>query len=64
MVLPHSQNSYDVAVVGGGPAGAVTALTLAKEGVRVLSWRRIPLPRHKTCGGGVAGRAIRSLPGR
>lgn len=62
MALPHSPNSYDVAVVGSGPAGAITALTLAKEGVSVVILEKDPLPRYKTCGGGVAGRAIRSLP--
>ena len=51
--------SCDVAVVGGGPAGAVAAHRLAVAGrsVRLLEAER--LPRHKTCGGGVVQRARR-----
>ena len=36
----------DVLVAGGGPAGAVTAALLAKEGVRVVLLERERHPRH------------------
>jgi flavin-dependent dehydrogenase len=55
-------SSYEVAVVGTGPAGAVAAIHLARSGVRVALLDKAPLPRDKTCGGGVVGRARRSLP--
>jgi len=54
--------SYDVAVVGAGPAGAMTALTLARGGARVALLEKAPLPRYKTCGGGLVGRALKFLP--
>ena len=52
----------DVAVVGAGPAGATAALVLARAGVGVALIDRAPLPRDKTCGGGVVARALESLP--
>jgi geranylgeranyl reductase family protein len=54
--------AVDVAVVGAGPAGATAALVLARAGVRVALLDRAPLPRSKTCGGGVVARAFRALP--
>jgi geranylgeranyl reductase family protein len=57
-------HDVDVAVVGAGPAGATAAGELARSGVRVALLEREPLPRYKTCGGGLAGRALRALPAR
>jgi geranylgeranyl reductase family protein len=54
--------AFDVAVVGTGPAGCVTAIQLARAGVRVALIDKATLPRYKTCGGGVVGRARRLLP--
>ncbi|HET7039828.1 MAG TPA: NAD(P)/FAD-dependent oxidoreductase [Gemmatimonadales bacterium] len=53
---------YDVAVVGAGPAGSTTAFHLARSGLRVALLERESLPRYKTCGGGLVGRALRWLP--
>jgi geranylgeranyl reductase family protein len=49
--------TYDVAVVGAGPAGAWTAHLLASRGARVLL-ADPSHPREKPCGGGVTGRAL------
>ena len=54
--------AVDVAIVGAGPAGATAALVLARAGVEVVILDRAPLPRDKTCGGGVIARALESLP--
>jgi len=54
--------TFDVAVVGAGPAGSTAAYRLATAGVRVLVADRAVFPRDKPCGGGVTGRAARLLP--
>jgi geranylgeranyl reductase family protein len=55
-------SSFDVAVVGAGPAGSTAAYRLARAGARVLLVDRAVFPRDKPCGGGVTGRAARLLP--
>ena len=42
--------SFDVAVIGGGPSGASAAITLAKFGYGVLLVDRAVFPRDKLCG--------------
>lgn len=44
---------FDVIVVGAGPAGGSAAYELARGGAKVALLERHPLPRHKTCGGGM-----------
>ena len=40
----------DVVVAGGGPAGALAAIILARAGARVRVFERARFPRHKLCG--------------
>jgi electron transfer flavoprotein-quinone oxidoreductase len=47
-----SQEGFEVAVVGAGPAGSAAALTLAKEGVQVLLVERGTFPGAKNVFGG------------
>lgn len=54
--------TYDVIVVGAGPAGSTCAYRLAEAGASVLLLDRARFPRDKPCGGGVTGRAARQLP--
>jgi flavin-dependent dehydrogenase len=42
--------NVDVAIVGGGPAGAIAGLVLARAGARVAIFDRARFPRHKLCG--------------
>src|SRR5438309_7505699 len=41
---------FDVAIVGGGPAGSTTAAFCAMAGLRTLILEREKFPREKVCG--------------
>ncbi len=45
-----NQNHYQIAVVGAGLGGLVSAFELAQKGFKVLLLERKSLPRHKVCG--------------
>lgn len=53
----------DVAVVGGGPAGAAAAIHLARAGRDVVLFDRARFPRDKCCGDGLTTGALRRLEG-
>jgi geranylgeranyl reductase family protein len=53
----------DVAVVGGGPAGAAAAITLARAGRDVVVVDKATFPRDKICGDGLTTGALRLLEG-
>jgi geranylgeranyl reductase family protein len=55
------KQSYDVIIVGAGPAGATLAYELAKAGIDVLVLEKEKLPRYKCCAGGVTSRAAKLL---
>jgi geranylgeranyl reductase family protein len=52
---------YDVAVIGGGPAGSTSALRLAETGAKVVLLEKREFPRYKTCGGGIVQRTRKLL---
>jgi len=53
--------SYDVAIIGAGPAGAVAAALCARSGLKTIIVEKKKLPRVKSCAGGITARAIRLL---
>ena len=55
--------SADVIVVGAGPAGAATAVTLADAGRDVVVVDKARFPRDKICGDGLTAGALRLLEG-
>jgi geranylgeranyl reductase family protein len=61
LVSRHSNDPYDVLIIGAGPAGASAAYWLAQRGRRVLAVEKKRFPREKTCGDGLTPRAVRQL---
>jgi geranylgeranyl reductase family protein len=53
-----AEPSWDVAVVGGGPAGLSAAVAAASAGARTIVLERGEHPRYKTCGGGLIGPSL------
>ena len=58
----HSENTYDVIIVGMGPAGASAAYELSQCGLSVLAFDKQAHPRYKVCGGGLSARIAKILP--
>jgi geranylgeranyl reductase family protein len=54
--------SFDVAIIGSGPAGASAAFELAKSGISAVIIEKEILPRYKTCGGGLVFRGRKNMP--
>jgi menaquinone-9 beta-reductase len=52
---------YDAIIVGAGPGGSSTACALAARGFHVLLVDKKTFPRDKTCGDGIAPRAVHAL---
>jgi len=53
--------TFDVAVVGAGPAGSVAAHRLATAGIQVALLERATFPRDKACGDGVSAHGLAVL---
>ncbi|MGE3182753.1 MAG: NAD(P)/FAD-dependent oxidoreductase [Phycisphaerae bacterium] len=56
-----SEETWDVVIVGAGPAGAMAARGLASRGVKVLLVDRAPFPRYKVCGSCLSPTAMQIL---
>ena len=54
--------TFDVIVVGAGPAGSTAAKLLGEAGVSTLLLDKSAFPRDKPCGGGISARVLRRFP--
>ena len=55
------RETADVTIVGGGPAGSVLAVALARQGVRVVLYEKARHPRLKPCGEGLLPHGVAAL---
>jgi menaquinone-9 beta-reductase len=49
---------FDLAIIGGGPAGSSAAITAARLGARVALFEARSFPRHKVCGEFVSAESL------
>jgi geranylgeranyl reductase family protein len=56
-----SNNEFDLIIVGAGPAGSTTALSLAKAGLRIALVDKAVLPAEKICGDALSGTVLKVL---
>src|ERR687886_2496378 len=54
--------SFDVLIIGAGPAGSFAAERVAREGFRVALFDGRPANEAKACGGGVTSKALKAWP--
>ena len=50
--------TFDVAVIGGGPAGCMAATHLARGGLSVVLLEKQSAPQHKVCGEFISGEGV------
>jgi len=60
---PQKPAIFDLAVIGGGPAGTCAAITAVRAGARVLLVERGRLPRQRVCGEFVSAESLALLAG-
>jgi geranylgeranyl reductase family protein len=53
--------TYDVIIVGGGPAGSTAGYLLSRSGLKVLILDRSTFPRYKLCGGCITDKTVKLL---
>ncbi len=52
---------YDIIIIGGGPAGTSSAISLKNSGLQVALFEKKAFPREKICGDGLCDRSINVL---
>ena len=55
------EENYDLAIMGGGPAGTACALSLKESGLRIAVIDKQEFPKDKVCGDAIPGEAIETL---
>ncbi len=56
--MPTASSRFDLAIIGGGPAGTSSAITASRAGARVALFESRQFPRHKVCGEFVSAEAL------
>ncbi len=61
MPQPDENGTYDVVIVGGGPAGSTSGYILSKAGLKVIIIDKARFPRQKLCAGLLTQKTIRLI---
>jgi len=56
--MPSAAPQFDLAIIGGGPAGSAAAIAAARLGASVVLFEARIFPRHKVCGEFVSAEAL------
>ena len=54
-------NSYDIIIIGAGPAGTTAALYANQLGLKTIIVDKSTFPRDKICGDALSGKSIRYI---
>ena len=54
-------NSYDIIIIGAGPAGSTAALYADKLGLKTIILDKSSFPRDKICGDALSGKSVRYM---
>lgn len=57
----NANETADLIVIGGGPAGSAVAIRAARAGAKVIVFEKGPFGRDKVCGDGLTPRAVAAL---
>ena len=60
-LMNSPSSEYDLAIVGGGPAGATAAMYAVRQGLRAIVVDRATFPRDKICGDALSGKSMSVL---
>ncbi len=61
--MPNADLQFDLAIIGGGPAGSSCAITAARLGANVGLFEAKDFPRHRVCGEFVSAESLDVLAG-
>lgn len=59
--MSNTDSDFDLAIVGGGPAGATAAMYALRAGLRAVVLDRATFPRDKICGDALSGKSMSIL---
>jgi menaquinone-9 beta-reductase len=58
LLAKTAKNTFEVIVVGGGPAGSTCTYQLGKKGIKTLFLEKQKYPKDKTCGDAISGKSV------
>ena len=60
-MIPNHLNTFDIIIIGGGPAGSAAAIYANKIGLKTIILDKSSFPRDKICGDALSGKSVRYM---